>query len=67
MTRSRRIRLFAVSAAVAAVLPSHLALRAQVPVQDPARRVGAAARGGGPFEASPPGIHSPPRPPSPRC
>jgi gamma-glutamyltranspeptidase / glutathione hydrolase len=34
MTRSRRIRLFAVSAAVAAVLPSHLALRAQVPVQD---------------------------------
>ena len=34
MTRSRRIRLFAVSAAIAAVLPSHLALRAQVPVQD---------------------------------
>jgi gamma-glutamyltranspeptidase / glutathione hydrolase len=34
MTRSRRIRLLAVSAAVAAVLPSHLALRAQVPVQD---------------------------------
>jgi gamma-glutamyltranspeptidase / glutathione hydrolase len=29
-----RIRLFAVSAAVAAVLASHLALRAQVPVQD---------------------------------
>ena len=34
MTRSRRIRLLAVLAAVAAVLPSHQALRAQVPVQD---------------------------------
>jgi gamma-glutamyltranspeptidase/glutathione hydrolase len=34
MTRFRRIRRFAVTAAVAAVLPSHATIGAQVPVQD---------------------------------